>query len=94
MAVRKKRKGKGRRYPPGVIPGQSGVGHKPFKSKAQQRLFFANPKLRRWALGKAHATGESHLLGPISKARYAALPDRKGSTYKRAPLKKGRKKKR
>lgn len=72
-----------RKYPPGVIPGQSGVGHKPFKSKAQQRLFFANPKLRKYALGKAHATGEHHELGKVSKARYAALPNRKGASYKR-----------
>ena len=60
--------------------------HKPFKSKAQQRLFFANPKLRKWAKAKAHATGERHELGKLSKARYAALPDRKGSTYKRVKL--------
>ena len=66
-----------RHYPPGVIPGQPAAGHKPFASKAQQRLFFANPRLRRWALGKAHATGEHHELGPISSARYRALPNRK-----------------
>lgn len=51
--------------------------HKPFKSKAQMRLFFANPKLRRFALGKAHATGLDHRLGKVSKARYKALPNRK-----------------
>lgn len=53
------------------------AGHKPFASKAQQRLFFANPKLRRYAKAKAHATGESHLLGKASKAAYARLPARK-----------------
>lgn len=69
---------KGRKYPPGVIPGQPAAGHKPFASKAQQRLFFARPSLRRWALGKAHATGEHHELGKVSSARYKALPERKG----------------
>jgi len=80
-------------YPAGTIPGQPAAGHTAFKSKAQQRLFFANPKLRRWAIGKAHATGEHHELGPISAARYRALPERKGSTYKRVPIRKGKKKK-
>lgn len=47
-------------YPPGTIPGQPAAGHHPFKSRAQWRLFFANPKLRRWAIGKAHATGGHH----------------------------------
>ncbi len=49
--------------------------HKPFKSKAQQRLFFANPKLRKYAKAKAHATGEHHGQ-PGSKAAYARLPAR------------------
>src|SRR6516225_2884059 len=79
-----------RKYPPGVIPGQPAAGHKPFASKAQQRLFFANPRLRKWALGKAHATGEHHELGKASKARYAALPNRKGASYQRVPLRRGR----
>jgi hypothetical protein len=43
--------------PPGIIPGQSGVGHRPYASRKQWRYFFANPKLRRYAIGKAHATG-------------------------------------
>jgi hypothetical protein len=77
---------KGRKAPPGTIPGQPAAGHHPFASKAQQRLFFANPKLRRWAFGKAHATGEHCELGAVSKARYRALPDRKGSTFHRVPL--------
>ena len=42
--------------------------------------------MRRWALGKAHATGEHHELGKASKARYAVLPNRKGASYKRVPL--------
>ncbi len=32
-------------------------GTKPFASRAQARLFFANPRLRRYAKKKAHATG-------------------------------------
>lgn len=79
---------------PGVIPGRPAVGHKPFKSKAQQRLFFANPRLRRWALGKAHATGEHHELGKCKQAAYARLPARKGSTYKRVPLRRKPRRKR
>lgn len=73
------RKSKGRKYPAGVIPGQPAAGHQAFKSKAQQRLFFARPSLRKWALGKAHATGEHHELGKVSSARYKALPNRKGA---------------
>jgi len=42
-----------------------------FKSKAQWRLFWANPKLRRYARRKAHATA-----GP-PKIRYRRLPERK-----------------
>ena len=53
------------------------AGHKLFASKAQQKLFFANPKLRKYAKAKAHATGESHLLGAASKAAYKRLPARK-----------------
>lgn len=43
--------------------------HRPraFKSKAQWRFFFANPRLRRYARDKAHATPS-----------YKALPRRKG----------------
>lgn len=52
--------------------------HKPFASKAQQRMFFANPKLRRFAKDKAHATGEGHKFGKkASKAAYKRLPARK-----------------
>lgn len=45
---------------------------KGFKSKAQWRFFFANPRLRRYARRKAHATKG----GP--KVRYRRLPARKG----------------
>lgn len=43
-----------------------------FYSKAQWRMFWANPKLRRYARKKAHATP-----GP-PKVRYRVLPRRKG----------------
>lgn len=88
MVLVVRRKGK-RKYPAGVVPGQPGAGHKAFASKAQQRLFFARPSLRKWALGKAHATGEHHELGKASKARYAALPNRKGTKRKVRGLKPG-----
>jgi len=45
---------------------------KGFKSKAQWRYFFANPRLRRYARKKAHATAG----GPVT--RYRRLPKRKG----------------
>jgi len=45
--------------------------HKGFASKAQWRMFFANPKLRKYAHDKAHATKG----GP--KVRYRRLPARK-----------------
>jgi hypothetical protein len=47
--------------------------HTGFKSKAQWRLFWASPKLRRYAHDKAHATKG----GP--KVRYRRLPARKGA---------------
>jgi hypothetical protein len=96
-AINRSRKKKGHlgaatpHYPAGTIPGQPAAGHRAFKSKAQQRLFFANPRLRRWAIGKAHATGEHHELGAASKAAYARLPERKGASYKRVPLRKKKK---
>jgi hypothetical protein len=46
--------------------------HTPFRSRAQWRYFWANPKLRRFARAKAHATPG----GPI--VRYRRLPARKG----------------
>jgi hypothetical protein len=49
---------------------------KGFKSKAQWRLFFANPRLRRYAHKKAHATSG----GP--KTRYRRLPARKTARRK------------
>lgn len=75
-------------YPAGTIPGQPAAGHHPFKSKAQQRLFFANPKLRRWAIGKAHATGEHHEITQALhySPAYRALPDRLLSTFHGIPL--------
>jgi hypothetical protein len=75
-------------YPPGTIPGQPAAGHHPFKSQAQWRLFFANPKLRRWAIGKAHATGGHHEITQRLKysPAYRSLPDRKLSTIQRVPI--------
>jgi hypothetical protein len=56
------------------MPGRRTRG---FKSKAQWRFFFAkgrtNPKFRKWAHEKAHATAG----GP--KIRYRRLPGRKGA---------------
>ena len=49
-----------------------GGGYRGFKSKAQWRYFFANPKLRKYAHKKAHETAG----GP--KVRYRRLPARKG----------------
>lgn len=43
-----------------------------FRSKAQWRYFFANPKLRRYAKKEAHKTPG----GPV--VRYKRLPERKG----------------
>lgn len=52
---------------------------KAFASKAQARLFFANPKLRKYAKKKAHATGmHSAITKRTGKsAAYARLPARK-----------------
>lgn len=47
-----------------------------FKSKAQWRLFFANPRLRRYAHKKAHATAGG------KRTRYRRLPTRKGTSRK------------
>ena len=47
---RAKKLAKSKKYEPGLVPGQSAAGHHAFKSRAQARLFFANPKLRRWAV--------------------------------------------
>lgn len=53
---------------------------KAFKSKAQVRLFFADPTLRRFAKKKAHATGmHSAITKRLGKSPvYNALPARKG----------------
>ncbi|GHJ04806.1 hypothetical protein TPA0906_66710 [Streptomyces olivaceus] len=50
------------------MPGRRHTG---FKSRAQWKLFFANPRLRRYARAKAHATKG----GPVT--RYRRLPARK-----------------
>ena len=58
---------------------------KPFKSKAQARFFFANPKVRKYAKKKARATGMSSAVTNrvgYSPA-YRALPARKGKPTKR-----------
>ncbi|MFG3051892.1 hypothetical protein ACGFZP_13205 [Kitasatospora sp. NPDC048239] len=48
------------------------AGRTGFKSNAQWRLFFASPRLRRYAHQKAHATPG----GAVT--RYRRLPARKG----------------
>jgi hypothetical protein len=58
------------------MPGRRHTG---FKSKRQWRLFFANPRLRKWARGKAHATP-----GP-KKVRYDRLPTRVSQPGRRSP---------
>jgi hypothetical protein len=70
--------------PPGIIPGQPAAGHHPFDSRAQWRLFFANPKLRKWAIGKAHATGGHREITKrlhFSPA-YRGLPERERGLHK------------
>jgi hypothetical protein len=59
-------------------------GSRGFASKAQWRMFFANPKLRKHARKKAHATKG----GP--KVRYRRLPARKGGVTARTVRKKRR----
>jgi hypothetical protein len=75
-------------YPKGTLPGKSAVGHHAFKSQAQWRLFFANPRLRKWAIGKAHATGGHSEITKVLgySPAYRRLPKRKGSTYHGVPL--------
>jgi hypothetical protein len=70
--------------PPGIIPGQPAAGHHPFDSRAQWRLFFANPKLRRWAIGKAHATGgHSEITHTLHYSpAYRGLPERERGLHK------------
>lgn len=55
-------------------------GTKPFASKAQARLFFADPKLRKWAKKKAHKTGmHSSVTKRLGYSpAYRKLPKRKG----------------
>jgi hypothetical protein len=52
--------------------GHSSHNYPGFRSKAQWRLFFANPKLRKYARKWAHETPG----GP--KVRYRRLPNRVG----------------
>lgn len=52
------------------MPGRKHTG---FRSRAQWKFFYANPKLRRYARAKAHATKG----GPVT--RYRRLPARKGA---------------
>lgn len=53
---------------------------RPFASKAQARLFFANPRLRKYAKKKAHATGmHSSITKRVGYSpAYRRLPARKG----------------
>lgn len=57
---------------------------KAFASKAQARLFFANPKLRKYAKKKAHKTGmHSAITKRLGKSpAYARLPARKSAKKK------------
>lgn len=66
------------------------VGPRPFASKAQARLFFANPKLRKYAKRKAHATGmHSSIRKKLGYSpAYRALPARKGVKRKARGIKK------
>ncbi|MFI7890890.1 hypothetical protein ACIFUY_06455 [Streptomyces sp. CACIS-1.16CA] len=52
------------------MPGRQHTG---FKSKAQWKLFWANPRLRRYARAKAHATKGGKIT------RYRRLPARRGT---------------
>lgn len=58
-------------------PAGASKKHTGFKSKAQWRYFYANPKLRQYAHNKAEATPG----GP--KVRYKRLPERKGAPTKK-----------
>lgn len=58
--------------------GGGGGGYRGFKSKAQWRYFFANPKLRKYARKKAHETAGG------KKIRYRRLPMRKGVSARSA----------
>lgn len=60
--------------------GKKGAKHKPFASQAQARLFFAKKSLRKYAKGKAHATGmHSEITKRLGKSpAYRSLPKRKG----------------
>lgn len=57
-----------------------GKRHKAFASRAQARYFWANPRLRKYARKKAHATGmHSAITKRVGYSpAYRALPARKG----------------
>ena len=65
----------------GKIKGKAAkAGTRPFASQAQWRLFFANPRLRKYAKRKARASGSN---SAVTKAlgfspAYRRLPKRKG----------------
>ena len=65
------------------MPKGRGGTHRtrPFKSKAQARFFFANPRLRKYAKKKAHATGmHSSITKRVGYSpAYRRLPARKGA---------------
>jgi hypothetical protein len=56
-------------YDLGEVIAMPGRRHAGFKSRSQWKMFFANPRLRRYARDKAHATRG----GP--KVRYHRLPE-------------------
>lgn len=55
------------------MPGRQHGLPKGFVSKAQWRLFWANPRLRRYARKEAHKTPGGKIV------RYRRLPRRKGT---------------
>ncbi|QHB37428.1 hypothetical protein SEA_LEOPARD_21 [Mycobacterium phage Leopard] len=66
------------------------TGSRPFASKAQARLFFANKRLRKYAKKKAHATGmHSAITKRVGHSpAYRALPARKSARRKARGIKK------
>jgi hypothetical protein len=59
--------------------GKKSAAPKPFASKAQWKLFAANPRLKKYFHDKAVATTGTSVHGtPQGKAAYGRLPKRKG----------------